>query len=400
MADVSGGLLGNYLDGLDENQQRMAISSGLLGLGSSLLANQYVDPRNPGSGGIAKGLAEGAGAMMQAPQQARMQAYQDVVTKAKLAELQRQQKQQAAVDQWMETNRSNLGAYGIAPGTEGLYTSDQIAKLMAERAGKRLEMKDKIELEPQLTSANEQAKNIPLAQRRLLEGQVDLQIQPQLEASKFAAVNPHAIARASGEANARNASDLAYALPKGQAAATVDAMKFNTPVTVDGKQMPLGMAQTYVGQRGKDMAEQQSPETQKANQEAAVNYDIMMSQISEVKNHPGLSKGTGKSGVLFRLSPGSPEYDFEASLGTLKSQAFVQGVEKLRGLGAMSEREGQEVKTSLAALDPKMSEEAFRRELDKIERITNAAAARLAQRTRGGSMPSGGTDYKSRYGLE
>jgi hypothetical protein len=85
MADAYGGLLGNYLDGLDENQQRMAISSGLLGLGSSLLANQYVDPRT-GQGGIGAGFAQGAQQMAAIPQQIKQQAYQDAAMKQKLAQ--------------------------------------------------------------------------------------------------------------------------------------------------------------------------------------------------------------------------------------------------------------------------------------------------------------------------
>lgn len=95
-----GGLLGSQFDGLDPNQKQQAFSQGLLALGSGLLANQYIDPRNPGSGGIAKGLAEGAQGMMQAPQAARQQAYQDAMMKQKLV-------QQQAMQEMLKTLPAN-----------------------------------------------------------------------------------------------------------------------------------------------------------------------------------------------------------------------------------------------------------------------------------------------------
>lgn len=117
MADM-GGLLG--FSGLDEDQQRMAVANGLLGLGSGLLANQYYDPRT-GQGGLTSGLAQGAQAMMAAPAQVRQQAYQDAVMKQKLLEMKRLQDEQTRKDSFFKS------MFGDAPAQAGQYAQPQQA---------------------------------------------------------------------------------------------------------------------------------------------------------------------------------------------------------------------------------------------------------------------------------
>jgi hypothetical protein len=201
MADAYGGLLGDYFGGLDETQQRMALSQGLLGLGSSLLANQYVDPRNPGSGGIAKGLAEGAGAMMQAPQQARMQAYQDAVMKQKLQDFQLQQKRQEAMQNFASSlpdgdPRKQL--FSLAP--------DKGIELMFKQADRRDENTQKLDFDPRIEAAKYSAVTPYTLQRKQGESDIDFTNRVRTEQ----ALNPILAGRAGAETAARESASMPY----------------------------------------------------------------------------------------------------------------------------------------------------------------------------------------------
>jgi hypothetical protein len=195
------GLLGNYLDGLDEQQQRMAISQGLLGLGSSLLANQYVDPRNPGSGGIAKGLAEGGQAMMAAPQQMRQQAYQDAVMKQKLQEFQNKQKQQEA----MQAFAASLPAGDPRREMLTLFP-EKAGDLMLKQADRRDEASVNLETLPKLEAAKYGAVTPLVLQRKAGESDIDFQNRIRTES----ALNPILAGRAGAETAARESASMPY----------------------------------------------------------------------------------------------------------------------------------------------------------------------------------------------
>jgi hypothetical protein len=66
---------------------------------------------------------------------------------------------------------------------------------------------------------------------------------------------------------------------------------------------------------------------------------------------------------------GTQAYDFEQKLDKAKSLAGTIGIEAMRGLGAMSEKEFEAAKASIAKLELGMATESIEAELDGIIRL-------------------------------
>lgn len=93
----------------------------------------------------------------------------------------------------------------------------------------------------------------------------------------------------------------------------------------------------------------------------------------------GLESAAGVSSV-FPTVPGSRAADFEAQLETLQSQAFLTQVEKMKGLGALSENEGKKLGAAIGSLDLRMSDAALRKELKRIKTTLDTAKQRIEKK--------------------
>ncbi|WP_337080759.1 hypothetical protein [Acinetobacter pittii] len=77
---------------------------------------------------------------------------------------------------------------------------------------------------------------------------------------------------------------------------------------------------------------------------------------------------------LVRLVPGTSENTFAKDIETLKSQVFLAQVEKMRGLGALTDKEGDAIRSSIASLDINQGSESVQKNLSKIAQQMSAAA--------------------------
>ena len=106
-----------------------------------------------------------------------------------------------------------------------------------------------------------------------------------------------------------------------------------------------------------------------------------------VLDHPGRGKGTGMSRTLFApfgvTIPGSDTAGFDAQLETLKAKVFLPEVQKMQGMGALSNAEGQKISAAFGALDPNMPDDEFAKTLNTalsdLRRAQERAAGRLPQ---------------------
>jgi hypothetical protein len=90
--------------------------------------------------------------------------------------------------------------------------------------------------------------------------------------------------------------------------------------------------------------------------------------VAALRSHPGFSSLFGASWTPgARFIPGSDTAGAEAFLLQLKSRAFLVGLEKMRGLGALGEKEGAKIEADLASLTPGMPEKDAIAVLDSIE---------------------------------
>ncbi|WP_265524487.1 phage DNA ejection protein [Providencia rustigianii] len=64
--------------------------------------------------------------------------------------------------------------------------------------------------------------------------------------------------------------------------------------------------------------------------------------------------------------PGTSGADTASMVDTLKSQAFMAGVQQMRGMGALSDAEGKKITDSIGNLSPSMSEAQAKKSIDNI----------------------------------
>lgn len=122
------------------------------------------------------------------------------------------------------------------------------------------------------------------------------------------------------------------------------------------------------GQQGTekgDAAQNQIDSAQHAlNTIASLRSDPMM------KETPGnWAAGMGTMlGKLLGAVPGTENKDFRGQLESLKSQVFLPAVQQVKGMGALSNSEGDKLTAAVAALDADMSPKAFTNALGVVDR--------------------------------
>jgi hypothetical protein len=73
-------------------------------------------------------------------------------------------------------------------------------------------------------------------------------------------------------------------------------------------------------------------------------------------------------GKILGAVPGTENKDFRGQLESLKSQVFLPAVQQVKGMGALSNAEGEKLTAAVAALDADMSPKAFQNALGVVER--------------------------------
>ena len=107
--------------------------------------------------------------------------------------------------------------------------------------------------------------------------------------------------------------------------------------------------------------------------------DVTLGYIDSIKNHPGRKAGTGGSAWLGNI-PGTTAKEFQIEVERLKAGAFLTAIQQLRGMGALSNAEGQTATAAVAALDPYGDEEGFLKRLAEYEAIVKRGRERAAKR--------------------
>jgi len=115
--------------------------------------------------------------------------------------------------------------------------------------------------------------------------------------------------------------------------------------------------------------------------------ETTLGYIDSIRNHPGRGAGSGATSFLGGI-PGSNAKEFQIEVERLKSGAFLTAIEQLRGMGALSNAEGQTATAAVAALDPSGSEEGFLKRLAEYEAIVQRGMERARARVPGGDQAS------------
>jgi hypothetical protein len=105
--------------------------------------------------------------------------------------------------------------------------------------------------------------------------------------------------------------------------------------------------------------------------------DKALAEIAGIRSHPGLNIGTGWTS-LANAMPGSPGYDFQNRVDQVTSGAFLTAIDQMRGMGALSNAEGQTATRAIARINTATSKEEFLAAMDDYEAIVKLGRERAA----------------------
>ncbi|EFH9713080.1 acyltransferase [Escherichia coli] len=112
------------------------------------------------------------------------------------------------------------------------------------------------------------------------------------------------------------------------------------------------------------------------------NLSRTIETATKVLNSPGFTGyfGTNLNPLSSRFIPGTEAADTETLVDTLKSQGFLSGIQQMKGMGALSNAEGQKVMDAIGSLSPNQSEKSARAVIKTIIKTTEMAQKRMQQK--------------------
>lgn len=124
----------------------------------------------------------------------------------------------------------------------------------------------------------------------------------------------------------------------------------------------------------------------------AANIDNMLNTIERIKKNPSLNSVIGSMegsdfypsvalGTVNPLGNGDERADAIALIETLGSQAFLAQIPNIKGMGALSNAEGEKLQSALQNLSRKQSEGQFRANLNEAARLLTKGREMLSKST-------------------
>ena len=113
--------------------------------------------------------------------------------------------------------------------------------------------------------------------------------------------------------------------------------------------------------------------------------DTAIELIESIRNDPSRQQGTGFSSVFNRV-PGTAGYDFQRKNDQATSGAFLTAIQQLRGMGALSNAEGQTATAAVNRMNTSQTEQGYLEALADYERLVQKGRAQAMARLQGGGM--------------
>jgi hypothetical protein len=130
---------------------------------------------------------------------------------------------------------------------------------------------------------------------------------------------------------------------------------------------------------------------------AAAPSDVVAAQtalelVDSIRNDPELPWATGQGAALGMNNPiiAPGRYGFQKKVDQAKSGAFLTAIQEMRGMGALSNAEGQTATQAVTRMETALKEEDFLAALDEYEFIVSQGMKRAQQRMTAapGSFPA------------
>lgn len=191
---------------------------------------------------------------------------------------------------------------------------------------------------------------------------------PQKIGDRLVQLNPETgqyeevYAPSQGPMSAIDQAELAY---KNAQIAKIEAdiNKTSDPMERERKTLELESLRREAAEARGDISSQEDRQAALATIQSTTGT---MATLNDVLNSPALDARVGIQAFMPAI-PGTAGATFDAKLKQLKSQQTLEGLDALRGLGAMSERELATVVNAIGTLDKKLPQKEFRAELQRIQ---------------------------------
>lgn len=118
--------------------------------------------------------------------------------------------------------------------------------------------------------------------------------------------------------------------------------------------------------------------------------DKALDEIKGIREHPGLDRGTGWTSLANSV-PGTIGYDFQNRVNQVKSGAFMTAIEQMRGLGALSNAEGQTATAAVNRMDTATSKEEFLAAMNDYESVIKIGRDRAQKKMKAPDAPASPT---------
>lgn len=124
----------------------------------------------------------------------------------------------------------------------------------------------------------------------------------------------------------------------------------------------------------------------------AANIDNMLNTVERIKNNKSLDSVVGSlegkafypntvAGTMNPFGDGDERADAIALIETLGSQAFLAQIPNIKGMGALSNAEGEKLQSALQNLSRAQSEKQFRANLDEASRLLKKGRENISRST-------------------
>jgi hypothetical protein len=349
-----------YYTGLLGQEQTDKLKRQALGTGiTNALLAFVAQPRTEGYGSALPYLGRALMAGQQSGQDVIAGGLRDFETQQRIAEMKRKQEQIAAQNQAIQEYAQKRPELASA-----IRANPELIKdiTLQEIKPKEIEYKDVGDkLVPVYKTSGQPVQGLEPLSKNLSPDQLR---QAQWEQYKFA--NPSASDLLSAE-TARQGQQITLRGQDLTNARAIESMGIQNQLKnlqAQKLQMELGQAQS--------------------SKEGAIDsYNTSLQSIDRLAKHPGLKSAVGatmqpKIPFIGEI-PGTEKANFMAELDTFKSQTFLPMVQNLRGMGALSDAEGKKLTDAVGALNPSMSEKAFKESLNRIKADLMRAKNRIGK---------------------
>jgi hypothetical protein len=139
---------------------------------------------------------------------------------------------------------------------------------------------------------------------------------------------------------------------------------------------------------------------QELNEAVKAKSERMISLMTELRNHPGFG---GLFGVGYTGIPGTESANAKVLYDQIQAQGFMEAIKDMKGMGALSNAEGEKASAAFVGINPSMSEAAALARIDEVVKYIKEGEKRIqtgklieTKENKGPSI-SGANSYFNQY---